>query len=110
MGAARALEEGGSLTVIGVATDGDSEMDRVLLDDLRDVVNWELTLSRELAERGVRPPIDLHRSGTRHEERLLESGELEVRRKWRSTLTGDVLEDASKLVALAKGARESDAA
>jgi len=110
MGAARALEEGGSLTVIGVATDGDSEMDRVLLDDLRDVVNWELTLSRELAERGVRPPVDLHRSGTRHEERLLEPGELEARRKWRSTLTGDVLEDASKLVALAKGARESDAA
>src|SRR5687768_16733016 len=43
LGAARALEEGGSLTVIGVVSgDLDHDMDRVLLDDLRDVVNWEL--------------------------------------------------------------------
>lgn len=106
LGAARALEEGGSLTVIGVVSgDVEHDMDRVLLDDLRDVVNWELTLSRDLADRGVRPPIDLQRSGTRREERLLDPAEVEARRKWRGELTGDPLEDATKLVALASGAR-----
>ncbi len=105
LGAARALEEGGSLTVIGVASgDSDNDMDRVLLDDLRDVVNWELTLSRDLADRGIRPPVDVHRSGTRREERLLDEAEIERRRKWRSELTGDPLEDATKLIEAARGA------
>lgn len=100
LGAARALEEGGSLTVIGVVSgDPDNEMDRVLLDDLRDVVNWELTLSRDLADRGIRPPVDVHRSGTRREERLLDAEEAEARRKWRATLTGDAVEDGEALVA-----------
>ncbi|MCB9687139.1 MAG: transcription termination factor Rho [Alphaproteobacteria bacterium] len=104
LGAARALEEGGSLTVIGaVSGDLDHEMDRVLLDDLRDVVNWELTLSREVADRGIRPPIDLRRTGTRREERLLADEEMERRRTFRSTLTGDLVEDAAKLVAEANG-------
>lgn len=102
LGAARALEEGGSLTVVGVVSgELDNEMDRVLLDDLHEVVNWELTLSRDLADRGVRPPIDLRRSGTRRDERLLDDGEIERRRAFRATLTGDPLEDATKLVAVA---------
>jgi len=102
LGAARALEEGGSLTVIGVvAGDKDNDMDRVLLDDLRDVVNWELTLARDLADRGVRPPIDVHRSGTLREERLLDAEEVEARRQWRAGLTGDALEDAESLLAMA---------
>ena len=58
-------------------------------------------MSRDLADRGIRPPIDLRRSGTRREERLLESDEIERRRAFRAGLTGDPLEDASKLVALA---------
>lgn len=99
MGSARALQEGGSLTVIGVvAGTSGSDMDRVLYDDLREVANWELTLSRELADRGVRPAVDVHRSGTRREERLLEPDELEHRAHWRATLTGDVLEDGATLV------------
>ena len=99
LGAARALEEGGSLTVIGVLSgEFTGGMDATLLDDLRDVVNWELTLTRELADRGIRPPIDVHHSGTRREERLLEDAELVHRREWRSALTGDPLEDAEKLL------------
>jgi transcription termination factor Rho len=99
LGAARALEEGGSLTVVGVVSgDSDNEMDRVLLDDLRDVVNWELVLSRELADRGLRPPIDPHRSQTRREERLLDALEIERRAAFRSQLTGELLEDATKLL------------
>jgi transcription termination factor Rho len=99
LGAARALEEGGSLTVIGVVSDDADAMGKVLLDDLRDVVNWELTLSRDLADRGIRPPVDIHRSGTRREERLLEAEESEARRKFRATLTGDAIEDGEALVA-----------
>ncbi|MEQ1502631.1 MAG: transcription termination factor Rho, partial [Myxococcota bacterium] len=118
LGAARALEEGGSLTVIGVVSGeiathrepwgggAASDMDRVLLDDLREVVNWELVLSRDLADRGIRPPIDPHRSGTRREERLLDPAEIERRRAWRSTLTGELLEDASKLIGWATGTRD----
>jgi transcription termination factor Rho len=110
LGAARALEEGGSLTVIGVVSgDLDHDMDRVLLDDLRDVVNWELTLSRDLADRGLFPPIDPHRSGTRREERLLDAAEKERRAAFRSTLTGDLLEDATKLASWAKGKPEGPA-
>lgn len=105
LGAARALEEGGSLTVIGVVNgDPDNKMDRVLLDDLRDVLNWELTLSRDLADRGLRPPIDIQRSGTRREERLLTGAELEIRSEWRARLTGDLVEDGASLIALASGA------
>lgn len=107
LGAARALEEGGSLTVIGVVSgDLDNDMDRALLDDLRDVVNWELVLSRDAADRGVRPPIDVHRSGTRREERMLDAAEIERRAAFRRTLAGDVVEDAAKLVALAASAND----
>ncbi|MEQ1565346.1 MAG: transcription termination factor Rho [Myxococcota bacterium] len=98
LGAARALEEGGSLTVIGVVAAGESDMDRALLDDLRDVVNWELTLSKDLADRGVRPPVDPHRSGTLREDRLLDPAEIEYRKAIRNSWTGDLLDDASKLI------------
>ena len=108
LGAARALEEGGSLTVIGVLSgEFSGGMDATLLDDLRDVVNWELTLSRELADRGLRPPIDVHHSGTRREERLLETAELQWRQTWRAELTGDPLEDAEKLLEAARNAEAS---
>lgn len=120
LGAARALEEGGSLTVIGVVNGDPADgarlpthgisprssvdpMDRVLLEDLRDAVNWELTLSRDLADRGLRPPIDIQRSGTRREERLLSEEERRIRAAWRARLTGDPLEDATTLLSLAAG-------
>lgn len=101
MGSARALEEGGSLTVIGVVSgDADSKIDRAVIDDLRDVVNWEVQLSRDLADRGIRPPIDVQRSGNKRPERLLDAAEAEAAAKFRSTLTGDALEDATALLAL----------
>jgi transcription termination factor Rho len=100
LGAARALEEGGSLTVVGVVSgDIDSKMDRVLLDDLREVVNWEVTLSRDVADRGIRPPVDVHHSGTLQEERLLDEAERRMREDLRSKFTGDPIEDAETLVA-----------
>ncbi|MBA2320706.1 MAG: hypothetical protein H0V89_06070, partial [Deltaproteobacteria bacterium] len=99
LGAARALDEGGSLTVVGVISgDPDSKMDRVLLEDLREVVNWELTLSREIADRGVRPPIDLRHSGTQREDRLIDAAERQHREELRSRMTGDPIEDAETLI------------
>ncbi len=110
LGAARALEEGGSLTVVGALNDSDNQADAALLHDLRDVVNWELTLARDIADRGIRPPIDVHRSGTRREERLLDEPERQRRANWRATLTGDRIEDAASLVAFAAGATKLDTA
>jgi transcription termination factor Rho len=98
LGAARALQEGGSLTVVGIIHgDLDNKADQVLLDDLRDVVNWELTLSRDIADRSIRPAIDVQRSGTRREERLLDEDTRRTRAEWRATLTGEGIEDAEKL-------------
>ena len=106
VGAARALEEGGSLTVVGVVSaDGDSKIDRALIDDLRDVVNWELWLSREAADRGIRPPVDVQRSGNKRPERLVDAAALAESERFRSGLTGDVVEDATSLVALVSALR-----
>lgn len=80
LGAARALEEGGSLTVVGVVAHADDQaIARAQLEDLREVVNWELTLSRDLASQGVIPPIDTERSGTMREDRLLTEEERQAR-------------------------------
>ncbi|MEM6931295.1 MAG: transcription termination factor Rho [Myxococcota bacterium] len=101
LGAARALDEGGSLTMIG-SLDHEGERGRTLLDDLRDGVNWVLTLHRDVAARGIRPPVDLQRSGTVREERLIGAAETEARATWRQGLDGDALSDAERLVQLAK--------
>jgi len=99
LGAARALEEGGSLTVIGVLSgDPDSTPAQVLLDDLAEVVNWELVYSREVSDRGIRPPIDVQRSFTLRPERLLGAEELSALDRWRASLTGDTVEDAAALL------------
>ncbi len=98
LGAARALEEGGSLTVIAVvAADERDALDAALARDLRDVVNWTLYLSKELVDRGVKPPVDVRRSGTRRANRLLSDEEQADRVSWRSSLTGDLLADAQSL-------------
>jgi transcription termination factor Rho len=107
LGAARALDEGGSLTVVGVigAEADPHRMDQVLLDDLREVVNWELSLSRAVADRGIRPPIDVHRSGTLHEGRLLDEADRALREALRGRYTGDAIEDAETLLAEADRAQ-----
>jgi len=103
LGSARALEEGGSLTVIGVISgDAENRLDQVLLDDLRDVVNWELYLSRDVADRGLYPALDVGRSRTRRHERLLEANESADRDAWHASLTGDVVEDTERLLELGK--------
>lgn len=103
MGAARALEEGGSLTVVGVVTgDEDHRIARALLDDLREVVNWEVTLSRDLASRGIVPPIAVALCGSERPERLLSAEENEARTKLLNGMSGDPFADAQRLIDAAK--------
>jgi len=71
-GAARNIEEGGSLTIIATALiDTGSRMDEVIFEEFKGTGNMEIYLDRRLAERRVFPAIDINRSGTRKEELLL---------------------------------------
>jgi len=70
-GAARNFREGGSLTILATAlVETGSRMDEVIFEEFKGTGNMELVLDRKLAERRIYPAIDVHRSGTRHEEKL----------------------------------------
>lgn len=72
-GAARNVEEGGSLTIISTAlTDTGSKMDSVIFEEFKGTGNQEITLERELAERRIFPAINIKKSSTRREERLID--------------------------------------
>lgn len=76
-GAARNIEEGGSLSIIGTALiDTGSRMDEVIFEEFKGTGNMELWLDRKLSDRRIYPAIDVNRSGTRKEELLLEQDEL----------------------------------
>ena len=80
-GAARNIEEGGSLTIVGTALiDTGSRMDDVIFEEFKGTGNMEVHLDRKLVERRVFPSIDIHKSGTRKEELLIE--EWDLRRIW----------------------------
>jgi transcription termination factor Rho len=80
-GAARNIEEGGSLTIIATALiDTGSRMDEVIFEEFKGTGNMELVLDRRLSDRRIFPSIDVNRSGTRKEELLLD--ELELNRVW----------------------------
>ena len=80
-GAARNIEEGGSLTIIGTAlVDTGSRMDDVIFEEFKGTGNMEIVLDRRLADRRVFPAIDLNRSGTRKEELLI--GKEDLNRIW----------------------------
>jgi len=78
-GAARKLEEGGSLTILATAlVETGSRMDDVIFEEFKGTGNMELILDRRLAERRLFPAIDVLRSGTRREDLLLTRDELEI--------------------------------
>jgi transcription termination factor Rho len=80
-GAARNIEEGGSLTIIATAlVDTGSKMDEVIYEEFKGTGNMEIHLSRNIAERRVFPAININRSGTRREDLLLAPEELQ--RTW----------------------------
>ena len=77
-GAARAVEEGGSLTIIATAlVDTGSRMDEVIFEEFKGTGNMELQLDRNLFQRRIYPAIDIKRSNTRHEELLLKEETLQ---------------------------------
>ena len=77
-GAARNIENGGSLTIIATAlVDTGSRMDDVIYEEFKGTGNMEITLDRKLSERRIFPAIDLNRSSTRREDLLLTQKELE---------------------------------
>ena len=76
-GAARAIEEGGSLTIVATAlVDTGSRMDEVIFEEFKGTGNCEIVLDRKLSDRRIYPAIDISRSGTRKEELLMEKEEL----------------------------------
>jgi transcription termination factor Rho len=80
-GAARNVEEGGSLTIIATALiDTGSRMDEVIFEEFKGTGNMEIVLDRKLADRRIFPAIDINKSGTRKEDLLLTS--LELNRVW----------------------------
>jgi transcription termination factor Rho len=77
-GAARNIEEGGSLTIIATALiDTGSKMDEVIYEEFKGTGNMEIHLERRIAEKRVFPAININRSGTRKEELMLEPNELQ---------------------------------
>ena len=77
-GSARKVEEGGSLTIIATALiDTGSKMDDVIFEEFKGTGNLEIVLDRSLVERRIWPAIDMNRSGTRREEKLMDAEEFE---------------------------------
>ena len=88
-GAARKIEDGGSLTILGTAlVDTGSQMDEVIFQEFKGTGNMELVLDRKLAESRMWPAIDIHQSGTRREELLLSPEELPKTHLLRRALAG----------------------
>ncbi|MFD2728844.1 transcription termination factor Rho [Enterococcus camelliae] len=102
-GAARNIEEGGSLTIIATAlVDTGSRMDDVIYEEFKGTGNMELQLSRQLAERRIFPAIDLKKSSTRKEELLMQEDQLEETWRLRNQLQGDGLEFTEQLIRFMK--------
>ena len=80
-GAARNIEEGGSLTIIATAlVETGSRMDDVIYEEFKGTGNMEIHLDRRIAEKRVYPAMNINRSGTRREEKL--TGEVELQKMW----------------------------
>jgi len=110
-GAARNIEEGGSLTILATALiDTGSRMDDVIYEEFKGTGNMELHLDRRLSERRIFPAIDIKRSGTRREELLLSPEELEImwalRKATNNMAEGEALELFIKRLRQTKSNRE----
>ena len=96
-GAARKIENGGSLTILAtILIQTGSRMDDVIFEEFKGTGNMEIVLSREISSRRIYPAIDIAKSGTRKEELLLETAELEQVRRLRRALAGLGAVEAAK--------------
>lgn len=109
-GAARNMREGGSLTILATAlVETGSKMDDVVFEEFKGTGNMELVLDRKLSEKRVFPAIDIAKSGTRREDRLLDKEELEavdIMRKALNSLKTD--EAAERILDLFTKTRNND--
>jgi transcription termination factor Rho len=95
-GAARNLEEGGSLTIIASAlVETGSRMDEVIFEEFKGTGNWEIRLDRNLSEKRIFPALNIEASGTRKEERLMPTEELAL--VWRLRRVLHALDPAASL-------------
>ena len=109
-GAARNVEEGGSLTIIGTAlVDTGSKMDEVIFEEFKGTGNSELHLDRRLVDRRVWPAIDVAASGTRKEELLMDPKELELVYRLRRVLSDMNVVEAIELLRAQLGKVRSNA-
>jgi transcription termination factor Rho len=101
-GAARNIENGGSLTILAtILVDTGSRMDQVIFEEFKGTGNMEIVLSREVAEQRIFPALDIAQSSTRREELLLDTKDIEKVRVLRRALTHlKPVEGAKKLVDL----------
>jgi transcription termination factor Rho len=105
-GAARNIEDGGSLTILATALiETGSRMDEVIFEEFKGTGNMELRLQRQLADKRIFPAIDVDASGTRREELLLGREELAIMWKLRRVLSG--LEDQAALEMLLSRLRKT---
>nr|WP_028655615.1 transcription termination factor Rho [Nocardioides sp. J54] len=108
-GAARKIDNGGSLTILATALTNGSVVDDAVLDELTGTDNLRLHLSRELADRGLAPAVDVHASGTRREDLLLTKEEQAVRAKLRAELAGkDGAEALEQLLGMVRNSKSND--
>ncbi len=98
-GMAHKIEGGGSVTVIAsILVDTGSRMDQVIFEEFKGTGNSELVLDRKLSELRVFPAVDIAKSGTRREEKLLAAGELKVVHAIRRTLANAPTIEATKIL------------
>jgi transcription termination factor Rho len=98
-GAARNIEDGGSLTILATAlVETGSKMDEVIFEEFKGTGNMELRLSRALADKRIFPAVDLNASGTRREEMLMNPDETKIIWKLRRALAGLEQQQALELV------------
>ncbi len=96
LGAARNMEDGGSLTILATALiETGSRLDDIIFEEFKGTANMELHLSRELADKRIFPAIDIMRSGTRHEELLYNADEMDV--VWRLRKMVADMEEAERM-------------
>jgi len=110
-GSARNVEEGGSLTILATAlVDTGSRMDDIIFEEFKGTGNMELHLERELAERRIYPAINLNRSGTRREEKLLTVEELKVSFDIRKLYKGTTVYDLTdKIISILERTKDNEA-
>ena len=98
-GAARNIEEGGSVTILATAlVETGSRMDDVIFEEFKGTGNMELHLDRKLSEKRIFPALDLNKSGTRKEDLLMTPEELEGIWNMRRALSGGRTQDVAEVI------------